>query len=175
MESGLRDQCEGRVMALDVGDRRIGVAVSDPSCTLASPLTVVYRRSRRKDVEAIVRLVSDEGVVRLVVGLPLDSRGGRGEQALKTIAYARRLAAALPIPVVLWDERLSTGDAEGLLRDAGRSPRYRRERIDAAAAAVILQDYLDALRKGGAEAEVVRAPGENSTQRREGAGKEKGG
>ncbi len=174
MESGLNNRCDGRVMALDVGDRRIGVAVSDPSCTLASPLTVVYRRSRRKDVEAIVRLASDEGAVRLVVGLPLDSRGGRGEQALKAIAYARRLAAALPIPVVLWDERLSTGDAEDLLLDAGRSSRYRRERIDAAAAAVILQDYLDALRKGDAEAEVVSVPGEDSTQRRGGAEEERG-
>ncbi len=134
-------------MALDVGDRRIGVAVSDPSCTLASPLTVVERRSRRRDVEAIARLVAEERVTRLVVGLPLDSRGNRGEQASKTIAYARRLAAALPIPVVLWDERLSTGDAEGLLRDAGRPPGYRRVRIDAAAAAVILQDYLDALQR----------------------------
>ncbi len=134
-------------MALDVGDRRIGVAVSDPSCTLASPLTVVERRSRRKDVEAIVRLVAEQEAAKLVVGLPLDSRGERGEQAQKVVAYARRLAAALPIPVVLWDERLSTGDAEEMLRDAGRSSRYRRERIDAAAAAVILQDYLDALQR----------------------------
>ncbi len=141
-------RCEGRVMALDVGDRRIGVAVSDPSCTLASPLIVLERRSRKKDVEAIVQLASEEKIAKVVVGLPLDSRGNRGEQALKTIAYARRLAAVLPIPVVLWDERLSTGDAEEMLRDAGRPPRYRRERIDAAAAAVILQDYLDALQRG---------------------------
>lgn len=146
----------GRILALDFGERRIGVAVS--SGELASPLQVIHRKSRKKDVETIVSLVERERAELVVVGLPLDSRGEKGSQARKAISFARRLAASLKVPVVLWDERLTTVEAESLLRDAGKSSGRRRDIIDAAAAAVILQSYLNASEENRKAAEVVELP-----------------
>ncbi len=145
----------GRILALDFGEKRIGVAVTDLSGTLASPLKVIHRRARRKDVEAVQSLVEQVGAVRVVVGLPLNSKGEQGAQAHKAISFARRLAASLSIPVFLWDERLTTVEAEALLKESGKSIRRRHDIIDAAAAAVILQSYVDALRTGSEEAKQV--------------------
>jgi len=109
-------------------------------------------------VETIASLVERERAELVVVGLPLDSRGEKGSQARKAISFARRLAASLKVPVVLWDERLTTVEAESLLRDAGKSSGRRRDIIDAAAAAVILQSYLDASEENREAAEVVELP-----------------
>jgi putative Holliday junction resolvase len=139
-------------MGLDVGERRIGVALGDPSATLASPLTTVIRSSDRAAVEAIGRLAAEHGVEVLVVGLPLDAAGQAAAQARRVEAFARRLRAVPDVRVVFWDERFSTRTASESLLVAGtrggpaRSARQReaqRRRLDAAAAAVILQDYLD--------------------------------
>jgi putative Holliday junction resolvase len=137
----------GRVLALDVGDRRIGVAVSDESGTIASPLATVARG--REDLAAIGRLVTERQISRLVVGLPTGLSGREGPQATKVRAFAAELAAVLgpDLPIEFWDERLTTTIAERSLIEAGTSRARRRERIDAVAAAVILQGYLEATRR----------------------------
>jgi putative Holliday junction resolvase len=132
-----------RVLALDVGDKRIGVAISDPSQVLARSLKVIERGSRQQDFVAVARLVEKYEVEKVVVGYPRSLDGTVGEQAEKVERYAAGLAESLTVPVLLWDERLSTVSAERLMREAGLRGKKKRERVDAVAAAVILQDYLD--------------------------------
>ena len=135
-------------MALDVGDRRVGIALSDPTGTLATPFGAVERGE--SDVDEILRLAEREGAGAIVVGMPYTLAGARGEQAAKTAAFVRALREkARGVPVSTIDERLSTAQAKRLLResDSGRHRKTRRRqdrgRTDAAAAAVILQGYLD--------------------------------
>ncbi len=127
-----------RVLALDVGERRIGVAVSEG--VLATPHSVIYRRSKAQDFAAVARLVAELGAEKVVVGLPLSLSGDVGPQARRVMRYAQALAKALAVPVELYDERYSTVTADELLAEGGR--KRRRTPIDAAAAAVILQGYL---------------------------------
>ncbi len=134
-----------RALALDVGDRRIGVAVSDPLGMWARPLTVLARRSREQDYRAIVALVEEHEIAVVVVGHPLEFHGEVGPQARRVERYAAGLAEHLSVPLVLWDERLSTAEAERILRESGESSRQYRSRLDAVAAAVILQSYLRAV------------------------------
>jgi putative holliday junction resolvase len=139
-------------LGLDVGERRIGVARSDPTGLLASPLTTVLRPSDKAAIDAIGRLALESDATVLVVGLPLGSEGELTDQAARVQAFGRKLRSLPGIRVVFWDERFTTETAQAALL-AGRSPRggapsaHRREaerrRLDAAAAAVILQDYLD--------------------------------
>jgi putative Holliday junction resolvase len=138
-----------RILALDVGDRRIGVAVSDPSQILARSLEVIQRGSRQQDFAAVAGLVEEYEVEWVVVGYPRSLDGTAGEQAEKVERYVAALAEALTVPVLLWDERLSTVSAERLMREGGQRGRKKRERLDAVAAAVILQDYLDSRKKEG--------------------------
>ena len=135
-----------RVLALDVGDRRIGVAISDPTGTIASPLTTVRRVSEAKDHQAIADLVDRHSVERVVVGLPRTLRGELGPQAQKVMRFGERLAQVLDVPVVYWDERHTTADAERIVR-ARRRGRAARAGVDEVAAAVILQSYLDSLHR----------------------------
>lgn len=134
-----------RLMALDVGDRRIGVALSDPGKVLARSLLVIRRRSMKADMELMRSLVEEHHVERIVVGHPLHLDGGTSEQARRVKFYAAELQRAVGVPVVLWDEALSTDRAREVMIQAGRRRRDREERLDAVAAAVILQDYLDSL------------------------------
>jgi putative Holliday junction resolvase len=138
-----------RILALDVGDRRIGVAVSDPSQILARSLEVIQRGSRQQDFAAVAGLVEEYEVEWVVVGYTRSLDGTAGEQAEKVERYVAALAEALTVPVLLWDERLSTVSAERLMREGGQRGRKKRERLDAVAAAVILQDYLDSRKKEG--------------------------
>lgn len=133
-----------RVLALDVGSKRIGVAISDPTGFLASPLTVIERRDLRSDFERIAKLLRQEGAERVVVGLPLSLSGDVGPQALVVLEFKEALEKALDVSVETWDERFSTVGAQEALRAQGVRARKQRERIDAAAAAFILQGYLDA-------------------------------
>ena len=133
-----------RILALDVGGRRVGVAVSDPTQTLARSLSVLERKDDRDLVEQVEALVRGQGVERVVVGYPLSLGGQVGPQARRIERFAQTLAQALAVPVELWDERYSTVDAHRILREQGVRARRRRGRVDATAAAVILQDYLDA-------------------------------
>jgi putative Holliday junction resolvase len=140
-----------RHLALDVGDRRIGVAVSDECGLLASPLTVIHRASKVEDYAVISRLVAEHRAGILVVGHPLNADGSAGPQALRIERYAAALERALQsqglnLPIVLWDEHSSTLRAQQLMMSAGRKAKDRRTRIDAVAAAVILQDYMEAER-----------------------------
>ena len=135
-----------RLMALDVGDRRIGVAVSDPEQTLARGLQVIRRRSKQADMELIESLVEEHEVERIIVGHPVRLDGSVGEQACRVGAYAADLQEAVGVPVVLWDEGFSTVRAREAMIEAGRSRKERKERLDAVAAAFILQDYMDSLR-----------------------------
>lgn len=141
-----------RTLSLDVGDRRIGVALSDPEGILASPYIIIERKSDKEDIEAILRITEQERVGRIIIGLPRSLSGELGEQAGKVKAFADMLGNSVPVPVEMRDERLSTVSARRLMREAGtrkRSGKKRRgERDDAIAAAVILQDYLDEVRRG---------------------------
>ena len=133
-----------RILALDVGERRIGVALSDPTQTLARSLMVVERRSDRETMERLAGLAKKQGVERVVVGYPLSLRGDAGPQAETVGRFAEALAATVDVPVELWDERYSTVEAERVLRERGLDGRQRRKQVDATAAAIILQAYLDA-------------------------------
>ena len=131
-----------RVLALDLGERRIGVALSDSLGLLATPLTVLKGKSREAELAFIVELVRKHQVEQVVVGYPRSLNGTIGPQAQRVEKYVERLRAHLQVPVILWDEQFSTVQAEQLMRETGQ--RVQRESIDAAAAAVILQSYLDA-------------------------------
>ncbi|MFO8010781.1 MAG: Holliday junction resolvase RuvX [Dehalococcoidia bacterium] len=132
-----------RILGLDIGDRRIGVALSDPMEVLASALTVIERKGDDSDFEAVKSLVDENRAGLIVVGLPRLMSGDIGTQARKTEAFIERLRERVAVPVEVSDERLSTDVAEQLLRDAGKTPRQIKGKLDAAAAALILQWYLD--------------------------------
>jgi putative holliday junction resolvase len=134
---------EVRVMALDVGDVRIGVALSDETGTLASGLVTLKSVGPRKDAQALAALAREHGVVEVVVGLPLRLDGSRGSQAEKVVAFVERLRRVLRLPVVTRDERLTSVAADERLAEAGVKRRDRKARIDQAAAALILQEHLD--------------------------------
>ena len=131
-----------RILALDLGEQRIGVALSDSLGWLATPLIVLKCSSREAELAAIAELVRKHQPEQVIVGYPRSMNGTAGPQAQLVDRYVERLRTRLQVPVILWDERLSTAQAERLVHETGR--RVRRERIDAAAAAVILQSYLDA-------------------------------
>lgn len=136
-----------RILALDIGERRIGVAVSDPTGTVARPVGVLDRRSRADDFAAIAGLVAKHQAGLVVVGQPLTLRGEVGPQARQVERYARALDEALSVPVRMWDERYSTVTAEEILSQARKNKRgkkqHERREVDAIAAAVILQGFLD--------------------------------
>jgi putative Holliday junction resolvase len=132
----------GRVLGLDLGDVRIGVAISDPDRRIAVPMGTV-RTGAPADLKAIAELVRGHDVTLVVVGLPLRLSGERGSAAAKAEGFADALRAVLPVPVVLHDERLSTVEAERALRETGASGRARRQVVDRSAATVILQAHLD--------------------------------
>lgn len=134
-----------RFLALDVGDKTIGVAVSDELGYTAQPVRTIRRRSLREDLEELGAVVEEKEPVRFVVGLPINMDDTEGPRAEKTRRFADALRERFPsLPVVLWDERLSTWEAERALIEAGVSRKRRKEVIDTAAAVVILRSYLDA-------------------------------
>jgi len=139
----------GRVMALDVGGRRIGVALSDTTRVLASPLTTLRAEPRDRVLSEIAALVRRHEVVELVVGLPLTLSGEVGPQAQLVQQFAELLKGVLTAPVHLFDERLTTVAAERMMLDLGMKPEQRKARIDEVAASIILQDFLDANRDRG--------------------------
>ncbi len=133
-----------RVVGLDLGSRRIGVALSDATGTLATPYTVIERGAHhRADHEAVAAVVGETGAERVVVGLPLALNGRIETAARLVLGEVDELAAALPVPVECHDERLTTVSAEQSLRRAGVGGVARRQVIDQVAAAVLLQSWLD--------------------------------
>jgi putative Holliday junction resolvase len=133
-----------RILALDLGAKRIGVALSDPGGVVASPLVTVAHRSAREDAARIAALCREHGVTRIVVGSPRNMDGSGGPAAGRAEAFAGRLRAATALPVELWDERLSTVAAERAMIQAGARREERRDARDRVAAALLLQSYLDA-------------------------------
>jgi putative Holliday junction resolvase len=132
----------GRVLGLDLGDARIGVAISDDDRRLAVPIGTV-RTGAPADVKAVAALVREHDVTVVVVGLPLLLSGEAGERAHHAERFAEALRGFLGVPVELHDERLSTVEADRALREAGASGRERRRAVDRSAATVILQSWLD--------------------------------
>jgi putative Holliday junction resolvase len=130
-------------LALDIGDERIGVALSDPTGILASPYTIIDRRDEKQDIEAIINIVGQHQVQQIVVGLPRSMDGTVGRQAEKVKDFTRRLSSSTDVPVTYRDERLTTVSAKRLMREAGRKKTRKKPRYDAMAAAIILQSYLD--------------------------------
>ena len=129
-----------RSLGLDIGDKRIGVALSDPQGILASPLTIIDCSHDRADIEAIIAIVSQNQVGQIIVGLPLSMDGSIGKQAEKVKAFTRELCNHTEVPVEFRDERLSTVSAKRLMKTVRKT---RKTRHDAVAAALILQSYLD--------------------------------
>ena len=133
-----------RIMGLDVGDKTIGVAVSDELGIIANPVTVIQRTaSPRKDIGEIRRIAEEYGVERIVVGMPLMLDGTVGIQAEKVQAFVEALRRRVAVPVVTQDERLTTAEVERVLIEMDQSRAKRKKIIDKLAAAVILQSYLD--------------------------------
>jgi len=131
------------VMGLDLGEKTIGVAVSDPLELIAHGVEVIRRQNRKKDLARLAEIVRERGVTLVVLGLPRHMNGTLGQRAEETLAFARELEKYLQIPVVTQDERLSTVAAEKALLEADLSRRRRRAVIDMTAAVLILQAYLD--------------------------------
>ena len=135
-----------RMLGLDVGDKRIGVALSDPEGIIASALTVLSRSKDANELEAIEELVEERGVGGIVVGLPFSMDGSEGEQAGKVREFCQMLSGRVQVPVLTWDERLSTVAAERVMSDVGVKREKRKDKRDAIAAAITLQGYLDRCR-----------------------------
>jgi putative Holliday junction resolvase len=132
------------VLGLDLGDARIGVAISDPDRRLALPLGTVHVGQPPGELKAIAALVMEHGVSVIVLGNPLSMSGEVGPAARHAGAFADALRTATSVPIELHDERLSTAEAERALRDAGTTGLARRRVVDRTAATVILQSWLDA-------------------------------
>ena len=131
-----------RILGLDVGDVRIGVAISDPLGILASPLAIINRFDEQAAIDSIASIVREHEVERVIAGLPLNMDGSLGEQAEKTMTFVAALGRHITVPTEYRDERLTTVSARELIQGVRRT--NRNTRYDAAAAAVILQSYLDA-------------------------------
>jgi len=151
-----------RVLALDLGSRRIGLALSDPEGRLAFPEGALQRRDPQRDVEALCELCRERGVERVVVGLPLHLHGGESEGARQARRFAAALAEATGVPVDTLDERWTTREAQRSLDEAGPRSRKRRRRsrehgtVDAVAAALLLRTYLERRTSLAAAAEAER-------------------
>jgi putative holliday junction resolvase len=146
--ASLPDPVVGPVIGLDLGEARIGVAISDPDRRLAVPVGTIHVGQPPGELLAVAALVRERGATLIVVGLPLSLRGERGESAAHAQSFADALRTVVDLPIVLHDERLSTVEAEQALAAAGTRGRERRRVVDAAAAAVILQSWLDGRRNG---------------------------
>ena len=133
-----------RYLGLDPGSTRLGVAISDAAGRIALPLEIVPRDATGADRRRVAQLIAERGVERVVIGLPLTLRGEAGPAAANVNEFIAALREALPVEVVTWDERLTSAQVEKEMREAGLEARQRRGRVDAAAAALILQSYLDA-------------------------------
>jgi putative Holliday junction resolvase len=134
-----------KVLGLDMGQKRIGIAISDEFGWTAQGLRILYRRSIEDDILEIKNLILNEKVTAVVVGLPKNMDGSLGIEAQKVLSFVKMMERSLPIPIILWDERLTTSEATRLLIKADLSRKKRRKVIDKLAAVLILQTYLDSL------------------------------
>jgi putative holliday junction resolvase len=135
-----------RVLGLDVGSRRIGLAISDPLGITAQGLDTIQRQNKRLDFEQLERVLRQYEVAEIVIGLPLRMSGAEGTQAEKMQAFAEAIRRRFQLPVHLWDERLSSAQANRLLRETDMSIKRRGAVVDQMAAVLILQSWMDARR-----------------------------
>lgn len=133
-----------KILGLDYGEARIGVAVSDVFGILATPLDTICEKDRELQLEKVYKVAKDNGVEKLVVGYPKHMDGTVGHRAQYTEEFARDLSQKLGIPYVMWDERLSSTEAHRILESGGVSGKNRKTKVDKIAAVIILQGYLDA-------------------------------
>lgn len=134
-----------KVLGLDIGEKRIGIAVSDELGYTAQGKKVLHRRGIDDDIEAIKKLVVAEKVSKIVVGLPKNMDGSLGDGAHKILTFVNKMEGSLSVPVILWDERWTTSEATRVLLQADLSRKKRRKVVDKVAAVLILQGYLDSL------------------------------
>lgn len=137
-----------RILGLDVGDARIGVSISDELGLMAHGLCVIERKNIKHDIRAIQEIIAENNVEKLVIGLPKMLSGEIGIQAQKVQKFAEKLSKRLNIPIVLWDERLTTVAANRILRECGVSPKKRKKIVDQLAASIILDTYLERVKAG---------------------------
>jgi len=138
-----------RILGIDYGSRRIGVAFCDELGMTAQGAVTLTRKNRKADLDAIAELVRRYDIERIVIGYPLRLDGSEGAECETINRFRRRLEARLSLPVIRWDETLSTKEAEEILRQRGILPKKRKGIVDRVAASVILQGYLDTLACGG--------------------------
>lgn len=150
-----------RVMGLDVGSKRIGVAVSDPLGITAQGLETITRKNKRHDFEQLARLLAEYRVSEIVVGYPLRLSGAEGTQSGKMQAFAEDLTRRFAVPVHLWDERLTSSQANRILREADLSIKKRGQAVDRLAAVLILQSWMEARNT----AKTIDHPGHEGTGR----------
>lgn len=131
-------------MSLDLGEKRIGIAISDPARIIASPHMVLNRKSRADDFARYAQLIRDQDVSLIVIGLPITLAGHEGQRSAWVRDYAEALGRDIDTPIVFWDESLTTVAAIEALQAQGRRGKKLKDRVDAVAAALILQSYLDA-------------------------------
>lgn len=141
----------GRVLAVDTGEKRIGIALSDPTGTIAAPLTVLPHVQMIEDCKRVAQLAIEHEVDLIVIGQALGADGETTRQALHAQKFAGQLGMICSIPIVLWDESNSTKMARRARIDSGAKKKKRTGHMDDLAAAVILQDYLDAMKEQGLE------------------------
>jgi len=138
-----------RAMGLDVGDKKIGVALSDPSQVLASPLKTIIRVTYDGAIKEIIDLARKHDISKIVVVLPYSLNGAIGKQAEKVLVFSRQIAQATDVEIIMQDERLTSVSANQKLREAGKKGSKLKNEMDAAAATVILQAYLDEVKLNG--------------------------
>ena len=134
----------GRILGVDYGSVRVGLAVSDPDRRIASPLTTHQRSEKERDAAYFKKQAEDEQIVLIVVGLPIHLSGREGQKAKEAREFGQWLGKVTRLPIVFWDERFTTVEAEGHLLGAGLTRKRRRDRRDRVAAQILLQTYLDA-------------------------------
>ena len=140
-----------KIMAVDLGLARTGLAISDPSETLASPLGTIPERKEDRLLQRVAACAAEQGAQAVVVGYPRNMDGSRGESARRAEAFAQLLEEVSGLPVTLWDERLTTVSAAGYLNQTDTRGKKRKAVIDTVAATIILQDYLESRRRKAGE------------------------
>ena len=133
----------GRILALDVGDKRIGLALSDPLKMIANPLETLFRTTLNKDMAHLLDIISQKEVELIVCGMPVSMMAKETEQTIKTKQFVEELSKRTNLPIKLIDERLTTSSAERVLIEGGVRRENRKQVIDKVAATIILQNYLD--------------------------------
>jgi putative Holliday junction resolvase len=161
-ERAARSGEAGRVLAVDLGERRMGLALSDPLGLTAQGLPTAERRNRREDMNYLKSLGKRHGASRIVVGDPINMDGTAGPQSEAARAFATRLAEHTGLAVSLWDERLTSVEANRMLRQSGLGPAERAKSVDQLAAVLLLENYLDAHRALAPRAEGPHSPGHDA-------------